>query len=129
MRILLSEKQFLAVVKILPRPPLQAHHMMTVCSYHVTCAFQSESTLYSYLNVKKFLAQNRSKIWSLSDCKGTRTHNQLVLKWTLNHLAKHSMNTQPFNHLASLAEWLSVCLRTKWLSVWVPLQPLTQYDP
>ena len=35
-----------------------------------------------------------------SDCNGTRTHNHLVHKRTLNHLAK----------LASLAKWLSVRL-------------------
>ena len=29
---------------------------LTVCSYHVTYAFQSESTLYSCLNVKELLA-------------------------------------------------------------------------
>ena len=29
--------------------------LWTVCSYHVTYAFQSESTLYSCLNVKEFL--------------------------------------------------------------------------
>ena len=34
----------------------------------------------------------------LSDCNWTRTHNHLVDKRTLNHLAK----------LAKLAEWLSV---------------------
>ena len=28
----------------------------TVCSYHVTYTFQSESTLYSCLNVKELLA-------------------------------------------------------------------------
>ena len=43
-----------------------------VCSYHVTYAFQSESTLYSCL----------SDIWSWSDCNGTRTHNHLVRKQT-----------------------------------------------
>ena len=59
-----------------------------VCSYHVTYAFQSESTLYSCLNVKELLAQNRCKIWSLSDCNWTWTHNHLVPKRTLNHLAK-----------------------------------------
>ena len=32
---------------------------MTLCSYHVKYAFQSESTLYSCLNVKEFLARNR----------------------------------------------------------------------
>ena len=48
---------------------------LNVCSYHVTYAFRSESTLYSCLNVKELLARNRREIWSLSDCNGTRTHN------------------------------------------------------
>ena len=43
--------------------------------------------------------------WSLTDCNGIRTHNHLVRKRTLNHLAK-------FSHLASLAKWLSVRLQT-----------------
>ena len=41
---------------------------MTLCSYHVTYAFQSESTLYSCLNVKELLAQSRREIWSFSGC-------------------------------------------------------------
>ena len=77
-----------------------------VCSYHIMYAFQSESTLYSCLNVKKLLAWIRCKIWSLSDCNWTRTQNHLVCKWTLDHLAK----------------WLSVCLWTKWFWVWVQFQ-------
>ena len=44
---------------------------VTVCSCHVTYAFQSESTLYSCLNEKELLAQNSCKIWSLSDCNWT----------------------------------------------------------
>ena len=39
-------------------------------------------------------------IYCLSDSNGIRTHNHLVCKRTLNHLA-------------SLAKWLSVRLRTK----------------
>ena len=35
---------------------------MIVCSYHVTCAFQSESTLYSSQNVNELLAQSRCGI-------------------------------------------------------------------
>ena len=35
---------------------------LTVCSYHVMYACQSESTLYICLNVKELLAQNRSDI-------------------------------------------------------------------
>ena len=34
----------------------------TVCFCHVTYAFQSESTLYSCLNVKELLARSRRKI-------------------------------------------------------------------
>ena len=45
----------------------------------------------------------------LSDCNATQTHNYLVCKRTLNHLAK-------------LAKWLSVHLQTKWLWVRVLLQ-------
>ena len=50
---------------------------LTVCYYHVTHAFQNESTLCSFLNVKEILAQNRHDIWSLSDSNGIRTHNHL----------------------------------------------------
>ena len=58
--------------------------LLTVCSYHVTYAFQSEPTFYSCLNVKELLAQNRCEMWSVSGCSWTRTHNHLVRKWTLN---------------------------------------------
>ena len=44
--------------------------LLSVCCYHFTYAFQSESTLYSCLNVKELLAQRRRDIWSLSDCFG-----------------------------------------------------------
>ena len=47
----------------------------------------------------------------LSDSSGIQTHNLLVLKRALNHLAK-------------LAKWFSVCLRTKWLWVRIPLLSL-----
>ena len=72
---------------------------MTVCYYHVTYAFQSESTLHSYLNVKELLAQNRRNIWSLSDSNRIRDYNHLVCKRKLNHLAK-------------LAKWLSCVVNT-----------------
>ena len=38
------------------------HGFNTVCFYHVTYAFQSESTLCSCLNVKEPLARNRRDI-------------------------------------------------------------------
>ena len=34
----------------------------SVCFYHVTYVFQSESTLYSCLNVKELLARSRREI-------------------------------------------------------------------
>ena len=36
---------------------------LTVFSYHVSCAFQSESTLYSCLNFKELFARNRRGIY------------------------------------------------------------------
>ena len=75
--------------------------MKTVSSCHVTYAFRSESTLYICLNVKEFLAQNRQDIWSLSDCKGTRTHNHLVCKGTLNHLELFYLSNNWFRKLVS----------------------------
>ena len=41
---------------------------LTLCSYHVAYAFQSESTLYILLNVREPLSSNRCDIWSLSGC-------------------------------------------------------------
>ena len=60
----------------------------TVCSYYVRYKFQRESTLYICLNVKELLAGNWHDIWSLSDSNRARTHNHLLRKRTLNHLAK-----------------------------------------
>ena len=53
--------------------------------YYVTYAFQSESTLYSCLNLKEPPAQNKCDILRLSDSNRIQTHNHLVLKRTLNH--------------------------------------------
>ena len=51
------------------------------------------------LNVKELLARGRRHIWSLSDCNGILTHNHLVCKQTLKHLAK-------------LTKWLSCVVST-----------------
>ena len=72
---------------------------LIVCFYHITYEFEIESTLYGCLNVKELLARSRRHIWRLSDCSGTRNHNHLVRKGTLNHLAK-------------LAKWLSCAVST-----------------
>ena len=42
--------------------------------------FQSESTLYSHLNVKELLVQNRGDIWSLSNSNEIQTHSHLGLR-------------------------------------------------
>ena len=41
---------------------LAKEFQLTVCSCHVTYAFESESTLYSCLNVKELLARSRREI-------------------------------------------------------------------
>ena len=60
----------------------------TVSYYYVTYTFQSDSTLYSCLNMKKLHARNRRYIWSISYSNRIRTHNHLARKRALNHLAK-----------------------------------------
>ena len=59
-----------------------------MCSCYVRHAFEDESRLYSYLNVKELLARSRGKIWCLSDCNCTWNDNHLVRKRTLQHLAR-----------------------------------------
>ena len=61
---------------------------LTECYYHATYAFQSESTLYSCLNFKELSTRNWCSSWSFSGSNRIRTHNDLVHKRTLNHLAK-----------------------------------------
>ena len=78
---------------------MQCLQNLSVCSYHVTDVFQSECILFSCLVVKKLLGWSKRKIWSLIDWNWTRTHNHLVYKRTLNHLAK-------------LAKWLSCAVST-----------------
>ena len=58
---------------------------MTVYYHHVAHAFKRQFKLYSF---KEILVQSRREMRSLSDCDWTRTHNDLVRKQTLNHLAK-----------------------------------------
>ena len=66
-------------------------------SCHI-CDSEWIHTLNSCLNVQELVTRSRRKIWSLSDCNWTRTHNHLVWKRTLNYLAK-------------LAKWLSCVVR------------------
>ena len=73
-------------------------------------------THFSFLQILIFWhfpkLQGPSQIFSTntkqSDSNGIRTHSHLVPERTLNYLG-------------SLAKWLSVQLRTKWLWAWLPL--------
>ena len=58
--------------------------VLAVCYYHVTHAFQSESTFYNCLNVKETLAQNRRNIWSLSNSNGLVWLNGWVFVYELS---------------------------------------------
>ena len=55
-KVLLYKMLYLELCKLLKML------LITVCFYHVTYAFQSESTLYSCLNVKELLARSRREI-------------------------------------------------------------------
>ena len=97
---------------------------MTACYSHVTYMCQIESTLYSCLNVKELLAWNKCDNWSLSDSNRIQTHNHLVHKQTLNHLAKLAkrLNCLVNTYLYSafdfmllschihVSEWIYTCL-------------------
>ena len=66
---------------------------LTVCPCDATYAFQSDSTLYSYL------ARNKREIWSLGECNCTGTHENLIRKRRVNYLGK-------------LAKWLNWVVAT-----------------
>ena len=61
-----SFKRVINCNKYLSKPELLAQNPnlnhLIVCFYHVTFEFESESTLYSYLNVKELLARSRRHI-------------------------------------------------------------------
>ena len=51
-------------------------------------SFRVNSHSIVCMNIKELRARSRRHIWSLSDSNEIRTHNHLVRKRTLNHLAK-----------------------------------------
>ena len=93
---------------------------LTVCYYHVTYSFQSETTCYICLNINEPFSRNRSDLWNLSYFNGTRTHNHLLHKRTFKHLAKPTkwlswiVSTYPYRALdcmslschVSISEWI-----------------------
>ena len=78
--------------------------VLTVCSCHVTYAFQSEFTLYSCLNVKELLAESRCKIWRWSDCNWNRTQNHLVRGSGFDSSCSHFKKTCLFIILQPLSK-------------------------
>ena len=86
-----------------------------VC-YHITYAFHSESTLYRCLHVKELFAGNRRDIWSLSDSSDIRTHNYLVCKRTLNHLAELAkwLSFTVSTYMYGAFDCMLLCLKFKW---------------
>ena len=78
------------------------------CWFNERCILWIENEFCSYYSVipaMRFMAN------IFKTCNGTRIQNHLVLKGTLDHLAK-------------LVEWLSVRLRTNWFCVQLQLQSL-----
>ena len=84
---------------------------LTVCSYHVTYAFQSESKLNSCVHVKELLAQNRRNIWSLSDWNGIWIPNHLVI----NELMSYVVNTYLYHTFDCMFSPYHACV------IWVHL--------
>ena len=84
------------------------------------------------LNVKELLAQSRRHIWSLSGSNGIRTHNHLVRKQIDMEYGRNRYERCICFYIFvtvmglknSLAKYLSVRLRTKWLWVRIPLLSL-----
>ena len=68
--------------------------MMTNAVCFLAFGFHYVVYVVLYFHQPVFLSQHHH--W---DCSGTRTHNHLVYKWTLNHMAK-------------LAKWLSCVVST-----------------
>ena len=79
-------------------------------SCHVQVSEWIHTLKFAWMS-RKLLAWSKCHIRRLSDSNGIRTHNHLVCKQTVNHLAK----------LVSLAKWLNGRLQTKWLWVRIPL--------
>ena len=113
---------------------------MSVCYYHVTHEFQSESTLCSLPECQGTPCSKQAPYLNFKWQQRDSNSNHIVRKRTLNDLAKRAcwlrnvigthnrlVRKRKFNHLAKLAclaKWLMVCLRTKWLWVQITLLPL-----
>ena len=74
--------------------------------------FQSESTLYSCLNVKELFARSRRGNWSLSDCNWTRSQNHLPEPGSIpdprSHLPEPGLDPRSQNQIAEPNGWVFV---------------------
>ena len=81
--------------------------LLIVCSYHVTCAFQSESTLYSCLSVKELLARNMCEmILSLSLAKWLSFRLRTEWFWVRVPLQSLKISDIQINHNNCLGHML-----------------------
>ena len=68
---------------------LRCEHLSLRCIWlYVTYEFRVNPHSLVSLNVRELLPQSSCDVWSSNQINGTRTHNHLVHKGTLNHLAK-----------------------------------------
>ena len=72
---------------------------LTVCSYHLRYTLQTESSFIICLKFKKLLALSKRNILRLRNYNVSQTHNHLVLKRTLNHLASCVVSTYLYGAL------------------------------
>ena len=69
---------------------------------------------YICLNVKEVFARNERDIWNLSDFNGTRTHNHLVRKRTLNHLVYELSGCGFESRCSHLRLWNTLTSALRW---------------
>ena len=93
--------------------------------YYVTYAFQSESTLYSCLNVKKLLARSK-QAWYLKFkwLQQDRTHNHLVRVWIHLETPTVNDNLQQMHRTDKYSQHNST-IWPVWLNGWVFVYKLT----
>ena len=115
---------------------------MTVCSDHIMCTFQSDSTLCSCLNVKEILARNRQYIWvpmqllkvlPLVYLFMTSWHTQLHLYSCLHYYFNHHISFYLLQTIVHLIHFLktivhlihflchSIVLRIQIYHIWLDL--------
>ena len=76
--------------------------------------------LVALINIKELFARNRRDIYSLRDSSRIQTHNHLVRKRTLNHLAKLAFIpklTKPFSQTEEAATIGVLCENVS-LEIW-----------